>query len=153
MPELFIKNGTLITSEDTDRTNIIVENGLISSLTDEELPPSKKMKTIDATGKLIFSGGVDPHVHLHLDTPAGPSCDDFESGSRAALAGGTTYFIDFVTPIRGESLQSAFKKRFNESTNSLTDYHFIWAFRMDFAYADEMAWCVRKQAYARLKRT
>jgi len=145
MPELFIKNGTLITSEDTDRTNIIVENGLISSLTDEELPPSKKMKTIDATGKLIFSGGVDPHVHLHLDTPAGPSCDDFESGSRAALAGGTTYFIDFVTPIRGESLQSAFKKRFNESTNSLTDYHFHMGISEWTSHtADEMAWCVQE---------
>jgi len=42
MPGLFIKNGTIITSEDIDRTNIIVENGLISSLTDEELPPSRK---------------------------------------------------------------------------------------------------------------
>ena len=73
MPGLFIKNGTIITSEDIDRTNIIVENGLISSLTDEELPPSREIEIIDATDKLIFSGGIDPHVHLHLDTPAGPS--------------------------------------------------------------------------------
>lgn len=81
-------------------------------------------KVIDATGKYIMPGGIDPHVHMHLPTPAGFSSDDFRSGSIAGLHGGTTTLIDFVTPEHGQSLIDALDKRKNEAVNSLVDYTF-----------------------------
>ncbi|NJO87981.1 MAG: dihydropyrimidinase [Chloroflexia bacterium] len=82
------------------------------------------LKIIDAKGKIVFPGGIDPHVHMHLPTPAGFSSDDFYSGSKAALAGGTTTLIDFVTPKRGQSIIEALTQRKKEAENCLTDYKF-----------------------------
>jgi len=79
---------------------------------------------VDVSGKYIFPGGIDPHVHMELPSPAGNSSDDFASGTKAALAGGTTTIIDFVTPKRGESLITAFEKRMIEAEKSLCDYAF-----------------------------
>lgn len=145
MSSLFIKNGTIVTAENTFRKNILVENSLISLLVEDALPPFPETKTMDAEGKLIFPGGIDPHVHLHLDTPAGPSSDNFESGSRAAIAGGTTFFIDFVTPVRGESLAFALQKRMKNTAGSITDFRLHmgiseWTSHM----AEEIAWCVHE---------
>ena len=81
-------------------------------------------KIIDASGKFIFPGGIDPHVHMHLPTFAGYSSDDFSSGSRAALYGGTTTIIDFVTPLKGQSLTEALTFRKKEAELALTDYSF-----------------------------
>jgi dihydropyrimidinase len=76
---------------------------------------------VDATAGIILPGGIDPHVHLALPTPAGNSADDFFSGSKAALAGGTTTIFDFVTPQRGQSLPDALHFRRKESENSIID--------------------------------
>ena len=73
------------------------------------------VETIDASGFYILPGGIDPHVHLALQTPAGPSADDFITGSRAALAGGVTHIIDFVTPKRGQPLVDALIERRKEA--------------------------------------
>lgn len=84
----------------------------------------KAGRVIDATGMYILPGGVDSHVHMHLPTAAGYSSDDFRSGSLAALYGGTTTIIDFVTPDKGEPLPVALEKRMREAESSLTDYSF-----------------------------
>lgn len=80
--------------------------------------------SIDAKGMLVFPGGVDPHVHLNLPTPAGHSSDDFFSGSRAALAGGTTTLIDFVTPRKGQLLPDALRERQQEAAPALNSCYF-----------------------------
>jgi len=121
---VLIKNGMLVTAERTFAADILLEDGKISRV---EIPGTithSAEKIIDATGMLIFPGGIDPHVHMHLPTPAGYSSDDFLSGSRAALFGGTTTLIDFVTPHKGEPLREALIKRKAEAANCLTDYAF-----------------------------
>jgi len=121
---LFIKNGMLVTSEKTFSADILIENGKISRI---EKPGTVSVfpdKVIDALGMLVFPGGIDPHVHMHLPTSAGFSSDDFLSGSRAALFGGTTTLIDFVTPHKGENLCKALEKRKAEAKNCFTDYAF-----------------------------
>lgn len=85
---------------------------------------SGNYQEIDATGMYVIPGGVDPHVHFHLKTPAGYSSDDFFTGSRAALFGGTTTIIDFVTPDRGQSIIDALYQRKKEAENCLTDFTF-----------------------------
>lgn len=63
-----------------------------------EKKKKKRRKTIDATGKLVMPGGVDPHTHLAMPFMGHVACDDFHTGHRAALAGGTTWHVDFALP-------------------------------------------------------
>jgi dihydropyrimidinase len=79
-------------------------------------------EVIDATGCFVLPGGVDPHVHMHLPTSAGYSSDDFISGSRAAIFGGTTTLIDFVTPQRTQPLIEALSLRQDEAKACMTDF-------------------------------
>ena len=114
-----LHNGTLVSRDGILRGDIAISGGIIQSVGSLVSFDNQGYEIIDATGKLIFPGGFDPHVHMALPTPAGPSCDDFRSGSQAALAGGTTFFMDFVTPVRGQSLHEALALRRKEASASL----------------------------------
>lgn len=76
---------------------------------------------------LVFPGGVDPHVHMELPVAGTVSSDDFESGTAAALAGGTTTIIDFVHPERGENFLQALAARKQEAAKAVADYSFHMA--------------------------
>jgi dihydropyrimidinase len=145
MENTLIINGTIVTSEESYRNDLVVKDGKIIAIGEQLKESSQGYRVVDAVGKLIFPGGIDPHVHFALPTPAGPSCDDFLSGSRAAMAGGTTYFIDFVTPERGQSLKDALKLRLEEAKHSLLEcglhVGITW---YDETIPDQMRWCVQE---------
>ncbi|MGE5342984.1 MAG: dihydropyrimidinase [Candidatus Omnitrophota bacterium] len=115
MPSLLVKHGTLVTASDwMDRTDqdILIVDGVIRTIGTGLDPLDSDTQIIDATGCYLFPGGIDPHVHMALPIGNGlVSSDDFESGTRAALAGGTTTLIDFITPVRGQSLLAAAEER------------------------------------------
>lgn len=93
MPVL-IKNGTIITSDETIDADILVEGEKISSLgTDLQAPEAE---IIDASGMLVMPGGIDPHTHFDLPMFGTVSSDDHYTGHKAAAFGGTTTVIDFV---------------------------------------------------------
>lgn len=119
---LLIRNGLITTHNRQFKGDILVSGGKIEAVGKKLDLPEGEVETIDADGYLILPGGIDPHVHLSLTTGNGRSSDDFESGSMAALAGGTTTIIDFVTPGKGESLLSALEKRKKEAERSVCDY-------------------------------
>ncbi len=121
--DILIKNGTIVNSDSTRKADILIADDKIVEISDK-IDITENCKLIDAIGKYIIPGGIDPHVHMQLPTPAGPSSDNFLSGSKAALIGGTTTIIDFVTPSRGESMTDALNKRKIEAKNSLTNYSF-----------------------------
>ena len=121
--KLLIKNGNIITSDKNFTADILCDNGKIVKI-NKNLNEKNADKIIDAKNHLIFPGGIDPHVHMHLPTPAGYSADDFYTGSIAALFGGTTTLIDFVTPQIGQSLIEALNERKKEAEDSLIDYSF-----------------------------
>jgi dihydropyrimidinase len=116
-----ITGGKIVTSSGDFYADLWLKDNQILKVGDADLVANR---VIDASGKLVMPGGIDPHVHMHLPTPAGFSSDDFRSGSIAALHGGTTALIDFVTPSHGQSLTDALKKRKKEAENSLIDYSF-----------------------------
>lgn len=124
MQYILITNGLIHTSDKIFKGDILTQNGRIVQVAEKIHADSFDALMIDASGKMIFPGGIDPHVHMELPSPAGNSTDDFYSGSKAALAGGTTTMIDFVTPARGESLISAFKERKKLAQKSLINYTF-----------------------------
>lgn len=112
MNTLNITNAHIINPDKSFHADIRIENNRIASLEKPgTLAAVPGIKTLDAKGKLVLPGGIDPHVHLALPVPAGFSADDFVTGSLAALAGGVTHMIDFVTPKRGQSLTQALMQR------------------------------------------
>ncbi len=118
-----IKNGLVVNADDSRKADVLIENGTVVSV-EENINKEKEDIVLDAGGMYLFPGGIDPHVHMHLKTAAGYSSDDFFTGSRAALSGGTTTLIDFVTPEKGEPLCEALNKRKKEAAAALTDYSF-----------------------------
>lgn len=96
---ILIKNGTLVNADFTQKADIIISNSKIQKIAPHiERPPSTgRVREIDATGKYIMPGGIDPHVHLELCF-MGQYSESPESGTRCAIAGGTTLLIDFIIP-------------------------------------------------------
>lgn len=145
MQKLIVVNGTIVTSQKIFKSDVLVVNGKIKQI-------GKKIKTngseciVDAAGCYVMPGAIDPHVHFELPTPAGKSADDFYSGSRAAIAGGVTTIIDFVTPSKGQSFLEALEKRKAEAKKSLIDYSFhmspTW---WDESCENEFSKCVHEQ--------
>jgi dihydropyrimidinase len=91
---ILIRAGTLVTATDTFKADILIEDERIARIgADLEPGPAQ---VIDASGKLILPGGVDPHVHLDLPMFDTISSDDHYTGHKAAAFGGTTTAMDFV---------------------------------------------------------
>ncbi len=121
MDGFLIRGGTVVTAQSCTLADVLVEGETITAV-DPSLPTRRGYREFDATGLLVFPGGVDPHVHMEL--PVGGdmvSADDFASGSGAALAGGTTTIIDFVTPARDERLADAHRARRERAESSRCD--------------------------------
>ena len=94
---LLIKSGTIITATETRQADIYIEADKIVAIGSGLDIPNAEI--VDASGKLVMPGGVDPHVHLDLPMFDTVSSDDYYSGGKAAAFGGTTTMIDFVPQI------------------------------------------------------
>ncbi len=104
---LLIKNGRVITASSDSVCDIYIQDEKITAIgTDLDLHAEQ---IIDARDKLVFPGGMDPHVHLDMPFMGTSSSDDYTSGTRAALFGGTTMVIDFVLQTQGDSLYNALR--------------------------------------------
>ena len=99
--ELLIRNGTIVNATGRIQGDVRIVNGTITAV-GPNLTPGAGARVIDATGKLVLPGGVDPHVHLGL-RPGIKGSDDYTTGSRAALAGGVTTIGNFVTQVANEA--------------------------------------------------
>ncbi|MCX6170341.1 MAG: dihydropyrimidinase [Ignavibacteriales bacterium] len=120
---LLIKNGRIITAEQDYTADIFIEKEKISTI--GLSLKSDADKTIDANGKYVIPGGID--VHTHLDMPFGgtTSCDNFETGTRAAAFGGTTCLIDFATQAKGTKMRTALDTWWKKAEGKATiDYGF-----------------------------
>ena len=96
MPTL-IKGGTVVTHELTYRADVLCDNGKIVAIGDDiDVPAGTDV--VDAGGQYVMPGGIDPHTHMNFPFMGTVTIDDFESGTSAAVAGGTTSIIDFVIP-------------------------------------------------------
>jgi dihydropyrimidinase len=118
-----IRNGTIVTADLTYQANVQIENGTITAIGSN----LKGGKELDATGCYIMPGGIDPHTHLEMPFMGTYSADDFESGTRAALSGGTTMVVDFILPGQGQGLMDAAKAWHNKSGRANCDYSYHMA--------------------------
>lgn len=105
---LLVKNGQITTATDQYVGDILVEGETIAEI-GRHLQAPAGAEVIDATGKLVFPGFIDPHVHIYLPFMGTYSKDDYDSGSRAALVGGTTTLIEMCCPSRSDEPLSTFE--------------------------------------------
>jgi dihydropyrimidinase len=123
---ILIKNGRIITADSDQVADIFIEGEKINAI--GKNLSMRADETIDASGKLVFPGSIDPHVHLDMPFMGTFSSDNYETGTRAALFGGTTMVIDFILQKQGNSLQSALEEwRSRSNGNCVGDYSFHMA--------------------------
>lgn len=123
---ILIKNGRIITAADDYIADIFIENEKIVAI--GKNLDFEAEQTIDASNKLVFPGGIDPHVHLEMPFMGTYSSDNYETGTRAALFGGTTMVIDFILQTQGKSLYNALNEWKGRSDgNAVGDYSFHMA--------------------------
>jgi dihydropyrimidinase len=150
MGSLLIKNGEIVSPFDQSCQDVFVKNGIITAI-----GPGLQVsadRTIDAAGAYVLPGGIDVHTHLDLAVMGTVSADDFESGTTAALAGGTTSIIDYVVPERNQSLLEALELWKEKATKAVADY----GFHMSVTWygeqvAKEMEICVRQEGIPSFK--
>ena len=116
-----IKNGTLITASDTFTADLLVEDEKITRIgLDLEADTDHQ---VDATGKLVMPGGIDPHVHLDLPMFGTVSSDDHYTGHKAAAFGGTTTAMDFIV-LEHEGFDHSVDLWMKKAEKAAIDYSF-----------------------------
>jgi len=102
---VLIKNGRIITAVDDYIGDVFIENETVTHI--GKSLDMEADEILDASGKYLFPGGLDPHTHLDMPFGGTVSADDFETGTRAAAHGGTTTLIDFAIQPKGQSTLEA----------------------------------------------
>ena len=105
---LLIKNGEIVTAGERYKADILCIGETISAIC-PDIQPQADTEVIDAKGKYIFPGFIDPHVHIYLPFMGTFSKDDYISGSKAALVGGTTTLIEMCCPSRTDDALKSFE--------------------------------------------
>jgi dihydropyrimidinase len=100
-----IKGGRVVTAVDDYHADILVEDGTVAMIA--RSIDTEADRVIDAKGRLVIPGGIDPHTHMELPFGGTSASDTFETGTRAAAFGGTTTIIDFAVQYKGQSLNQA----------------------------------------------
>lgn len=119
-----IKNGTLVTAADEYQADLLIDGENIS-LIGADLDSSLADEVIDAAGLYVLPGGVDVHTHLSMPWRGVRTIDDFYTGQRAALFGGTTTHVDFSTQSKGGTLKGAVAEwSANAEGKAVCDYGF-----------------------------
>ncbi|MDO4619130.1 MAG: dihydropyrimidinase [Lachnospiraceae bacterium] len=102
---IIIQNGVLVTPNGKKQTSLAMENGKIVKI--GEIVPGPDDEVVDASGCYVYPGFIDGHTHLDLEVAGTVTADDFESGTAAAAAGGTTCVVDFATQYKGDTVLNA----------------------------------------------
>src|SRR5687768_17298885 len=121
---LLIKNGEIITADSRYQADIFCDAETISVI-GKDLAPPVGSEVIDAAGKYIFPGFIDPHVHIYLPFMGTFSKDTYETGSQAALIGGTTTLIEMCCPARKDDALASFEHWMSQAVGkSACDFTF-----------------------------
>ncbi|KAG5517347.1 hypothetical protein RHGRI_037933 [Rhododendron griersonianum] len=135
--KILIKGGTVVNAHHQEIADVYVEDGIIAAVK-PNIKVGDEVTVLDATGKFVMPGGIDPHTHLALKSMATETVDDFFSGQAAALAGGTTMHIDFVFPVQG-SLSSGFEAYVEKAKKScINSFKFFLAYKGAVMVNDEL---------------
>lgn len=105
-PVIIFQNGNLVTEQGVLRADLAADEGKIIRI-GENIQAGDDDRKVDCTGKMVLPGMIDGHTHFEMEGSGTVTADDFESGTQAAVLGGTTCIIDFATQERGKTLKDA----------------------------------------------
>jgi dihydropyrimidinase len=150
--KLFIQNGTLVTADAQFVSNILCDEGVIQAIGADLVPPPDA-EVIDAAGKYVFPGFIDPHVHIYLPFMGTFSKDDYVTGSKAALMGGTTTLIEMCCPARNDDPREAIRLWKSKAAGiSSCDYTFhMGVTRFDDGTAEVLSAIVHEEGITSFK--
>jgi dihydropyrimidinase len=137
-----IKNGRIVTAVDDYHADLLIVDGTIAEIarhiTDSDA------EVIDARGRMVIPGGVDPHTHLESFSGRTATSDDFLTGSRAAAVGGTTTLIDFAKQGKGDMLTQVYETWQTKARGrTCIDYAFhLIVVEVDQARLEEIPWII-----------
>lgn len=103
MTKILLKNGTLVSGSTVQKTDILIHGEKIAQVSQNI--SCQDAQIIDMTGKFVFPGFIDGHTHMDLEVAGTVTADNFEWGTKAAAAGGTTMIVDFATQYKGQTLK------------------------------------------------
>src|SRR6185295_2462676 len=127
-----IKGGTVVTADMTYAADVLVDGEKIVAIGKD----LKGDKVLDASGCYIMPGGIDPHTHLEMPFMGTTAFEDFSSGTKAALSGGTTMIVDFVLPSNKQSLIDALQAWHQKAGKAAGDF----SFHMAITWWGEQVW-------------
>jgi dihydropyrimidinase len=142
---LLIKNGEIVTPNERYVADIFCESETITRI-DRDIVGPPDAEIIDASGKFVFPGFIDPHTHIYLPFMATYSKDTYETGSKAALVGGTTTIFDMCVPARDMEASDGFRIWQERSEGkSACDYTYhMGVTKFDRATADQLRAIVKE---------
>lgn len=148
---ILIKNGEIVTTSERYVGDVLCQDGKIVAV-GPNLEGGAQDEVVDASGQFVFPGGIDAHVHMELPFMGEISADDFETGTAAGVAGGTTSIIDFVIPARDQPLLDGLAQWREKAAKAVSDYAFHMAVTW---YGDdthrEMTVCSREEGIQSFK--
>lgn len=139
---VLVRGGTVVNADRSFRADVYCADGVIKAV-GEGLEAPAGARIVDAGGAYVMPGGIDPHTHMEMPFMGTVAIEDFESGTSAMLAGGTTMLIDFCLPSPQQSLTDALDQWQEWGKKSVADYSFHvavtwWSERVE----QQMAECV-----------
>ena len=120
---VLIQGGTVVNAEQSFRADVLCDKGSIVAV-GENLEAPRGARVVDAGGQYVMPGGIDPHTHMQLPFMGTVASEDFETGTAAGLAGGTTMIIDFVIPEPQQDILEAYQQWREWAEKSVADYSF-----------------------------
>ncbi len=149
---LLIKNGEIVTASERYHADIYCEGETITRI-GQDLESGPDAEVVDASGKYVFPGFIDPHTHIYLPFMGTFAKDTYETASKAALIGGTTCFVDFCIPSRSEQPRDAFETWESQSSgNAACDFTYHMAVtRFDDSAAEQLRHIVTQEGISSFK--
>ncbi len=123
--QILIQNGTVVRSTGRKKADVLVRDGRIAKIAPRIDEAADRV--IDAEGCFVFAGFIDTHTHFDLDTGVTVTADNFETGSKAAIVGGTTTVLDFATQDHGMTMHDALNVWHRKAEKSSCNYGFHMA--------------------------
>jgi len=141
---VLIRGGTVVNADRSFRADVLCDDGRIVEV-GPDIDQPKGSTVVDAGGQFVMPGGIDPHTHMQLPFMGTVASEDFESGTAAGLAGGTTMIIDFVIPNPQQRLMEAHETWRGWAEKSVSDYSFHVAITWwDDTVGEDMGTLVRE---------